>query len=43
VEVHTAHMSGQHQAEAAAEATAAGAASGHKPENITTSEIVKSL
>lgn len=35
VEVHTAHTSGQHQAEAAAEATAAGAASGHKPEKFT--------
>jgi hypothetical protein len=35
VEVRTAHMSGQHQAEAAAEATAAGAASGHKPEKFT--------
>ena len=35
VEVHTAHMSGQHQNEAAAEATAAGAASGHKPEKFT--------
>ena len=35
VEVHTAHMSGQHQNEAAAEATAAGAASGHKPEKLT--------
>jgi len=35
VEVHTAHMSGQHQAEAAAAATAAGAASGHKPDNTT--------
>ena len=35
VEVHTVHMSGQHQAEAAAEATAAGAASGHKPEKFT--------
>ena len=34
VEVHTAHMSGQHQNEAAAEATAAGAASGHKPEKF---------
>jgi hypothetical protein len=43
VEVHTAHMSGQHQAEAAAEATAAGAASGHKPEKFTGSEIVMSL
>lgn len=35
VEVHTAHTSGQHQAEVAAEATAAGAASGHKPEKFT--------
>ena len=44
VEVHTAHMSGQHQNEAAAEATAAGAAaeataagaaSGHKPESVS--------
>lgn len=35
VEVHTAHMSGQHQNEAAAEAIAAGAASGHKPEKFT--------
>ena len=43
VEVHTAHMSGQHQAEAAAAATAAGAASGHKPDNTTASEVVKSL
>ena len=34
VGVHTDHMSGQHQAEAAAEATAAGAASGHKPEKL---------
>ena len=34
VGVHTVHMSGQHQAEAAAEATAAGAASGHKPEKL---------
>lgn len=35
VGVHTAHMSGQHQNEVAAEATAAGAASGHKPEEFT--------
>ena len=34
VGVHTDHMSGQHQAEVAAEATAAGAASGHKPEKF---------
>ena len=34
VEVHTVHTSGRHQAEAAAEATAAGAASGHKPEKF---------
>lgn len=43
VEVHTAHTSGQHQNEVAAEATAAGAASGHKPEKFTGSEIVMSL
>jgi hypothetical protein len=35
VEVHTGRTTTQHQAEAAPAATAAGAASGHKPESIT--------
>ena len=41
VEVHTVHTNGQHRAEVAAEATAAGEASGHKPEkSIAVNEAI---
>jgi hypothetical protein len=45
VEVHTGRTTTQHQAEAAPAATAAGAASGHKPESITAMNeaLVKSV